>query len=223
MSETGKSAIILGATGLTGKVVLRELLDDPRYAKVKVFSRSPTGMHHPKLEEHLGKLLQLEDFEKQFTADEVYCCIGTTKARTPDREQYRKIDYGIPVAAASLARINKIGCFLVISSLGASAGSRIFYNRTKGEMELAVLEQHLPRTYILRPSLIAGKRREKRPGEWLARQLMKVLNLVLVGPLDKFRSVSPHNIARAMIWLANNSWEKVVIPSDEIRKIARKN
>lgn len=210
----------MGATGLTGEILLKELLEDTRYKRVKVFSRSPAGVVHPKLEEHLGDLLSLSDFKTQFTADEVYCCIGTTKAKTPDRQQYRDIDLGIPLEAARLANSNAINTYLVISSLGADPKSSIFYNRIKGEMEEAVLKQGIPRTFILQPSIIAGHREEKRPGEWIAKKIFAALNTFLVGPLKKYRSIRAADIAMAMIWLANNEYSRTRIESDTIRHLA---
>ncbi|MEZ4969272.1 MAG: NAD-dependent epimerase/dehydratase family protein [Flavobacteriaceae bacterium] len=214
-----KMAIVLGATGLTGGYLLQMLLNDGRYRKVKVFTRTSIGFSHPKLEEYIGNLLQLEGFKDYFVADEVFCCIGTTKAKTPDMEMYRKIDFGIPVSAAKLCRSMGIGTFLVISALGANAKSRVAYNRLKGEMEEAVLHCGIPKTHILQPSLIGGKRKEKRVGEWLAKQFMKVLHLFLIGPLEKFRAILPEVIAGAMVWLANQPYEKSRIPSDEIKRL----
>lgn len=217
-----KTAIVLGATGLTGGYLVRILLADPRYGCIKLYSRNAIGFNHPKLEEHLIDLFELENFEEAFRGDEVYCCIGTTRAKTPKKKLYRKIDYGIPVAAARITKQNGIGTFLVVSSMGANPRSRLFYNRTKGEMESEVLRIAIPGTYILRPALLAGKRKEKRIGEWLARQFMNVLNLVLVGPLDKFRSIHPEELARTMVWLANNPYSGTRIRSDVIRNLAVK-
>ena len=214
-----KTAIVLGATGLTGGYLVQMLLKDERYVKIRIFTRTSIGFSHPKLEEHIGDLLQLEGFKDYFVADEVFCCIGTTKAKTPDAEMYRKIDFGIPVSAAKLCQSIGIGTFLVISALGANAKSRVAYNRLKGEMEEAVLKCDIPKTHILQPSLIGGKREEKRVGEWVAKQFMKVLNLVLIGPLEKFRAIPPEVIAGAMVWLANHPYEKSRIPSDTIKKL----
>ncbi len=219
LKKQDKTAIILGATGLTGGYVLQLLLKDTRYSKIKVFSRTELGLQHPKVEEHVGDLLKLDKFKADFSADEVFCCVGTTKAKTPDPKMYRNVDYGIPVDAATLCKANNIGTFLVISALGANAGSSIAYNSLKGEMEEAVIKLGLPKTHILQPSLIAGKRKEKRAGEWVAKQLMKVLNLVMVGPLRKYRSIHPKTIAKAMVWLANNSNDRLRVASDEIKRI----
>ena len=214
-----KTAIVLGATGLTGGNLLQMLLKDERYIKIRLFSRSSIGFTHPKLEEHIVDLIDLETYKTNFLADEVFCCIGTTKAKTPDTEMYKRIDFGIPVSAAKISRINGIETFLVISAMGANSKSGVNYNRIKGEMEEAVLKCGIPNTYILQPSLIGGKREEQRMGEWLAKQFMKILNFVLVGPLEKFRSIDPEVIAGAMVWLANNSYDQVKIQSDEIKKI----
>jgi uncharacterized protein YbjT (DUF2867 family) len=222
MKGVGKTAIVLGASGFTGNSLLRLLLNDERYTKVVLFSRRPLGVSHPRIEEHVGDLLNLDDFGDSFKADEVFCCIGTTRAKTPDKAQYRLIDYGIPLSAARLAKRKGIGVFIAISSMGANKKSRFFYNRLKGEMEEGVLATGISYTYLLRPALISGKRKEKRPGEWLARQLFKVLNLVLVGPLDKFRAIHPDSIARCMAWLANNTYEQAIVPSDQIRRLAAK-
>lgn len=216
MGLKGKTAIVLGATGLTGGLLLHILLKDDRYKKVKLFSRSSVEIDHPKLEEHLIDVLRLKEYRTDFMGDAVFCCIGTTKAKTPHRELYKKIDYGIPVDAAQLCIQNGIHTFIVVSVLGADSKSAVFYNRTKGEMEDEVLQLGIHKTHILQPSLIGGVRREKRTGERLAKYAMKVLGLVLLGPLKKYRSIHPSIIAKCMVWLANNDYNKARIESDKI-------
>lgn len=216
-----KTAILLGATGLTGGKLLQLLLNDGRYGTIKLFSRSRVGIEHPKIQEYLGDLIDIESFKDSFTGDEVFCCIGTTSSKTPDKKMYKKIDYGIPVKAAAISKQNGIATFMVVSALGADPKSKIFYNRTKGEMEEAVLNIGIPKTYILQPSLIGGERDEKRWGEWLFKKGMTVVNFVLVGPLKKYRSIRPVTIAECMVWLANNAHQKSKIESDEIEEIAK--
>lgn len=215
-----KTAIILGATGLTGGILLDELLQDDRYEKVKLFSRHSIGFEHPKMEEHLIDLFELMSYADDFTADEVYCCVGSTQKKTPDEEIYKKVDYGIPVTAAELCRRNNIETFLVISALGADQESRFFYNQVKGEMERDVLKKNLPHTYIFQPSLITGDREEKRPFEFAWKQVMKVGDHLLVGPLKKYRSIHARTIVKAMIYVANNPYAVTRIESGEIRGIA---
>jgi uncharacterized protein YbjT (DUF2867 family) len=212
-----KTAILLGATGATGSELLQLLLNDSRYDTIKLFSRKASGVSHPKVKEYVIDLFALEQHAADFTGDVVFCCIGTTKAKTPDTDTYYKIDYGIPVAAAALATLNGIRSYIVISALGADKNSGIFYNRTKGQMQEAVLEQSIPKIHIMQPALIVANRPENRLGEKIASAVFKVVNPLLVGSLKKYRSIATGTIARAMIWLDNNSYANVVVPSDEIQ------
>ena len=214
-----KTAIILGATGLTGSLLLQQLLEDENFHKIILFSRSSVNIQHPKIEEHLIDLFQLEKYEQQFHADVVFCCVGTTQKKSPDNETYRKVDFGIPVAAAKLAKQNNIPKMIVISALGADKNSRFFYNKTKGEMEEAVLAEEITETYILRPSLIDGDRDENRPFEFAWKKVMKVANFLMVGPLKKYRSIKAETIAKAMIVLAKSQRSKSIIESEEIKKL----
>lgn len=214
-----KTAIILGATGLTGGLLLQKLLKEDAYSCVKLFSRRSIGFQHKKIEEFLGNIIQLEDFKSDFTADEVFCCIGTTKAKTKDKTVYKSIDFGIPVKASKLAKENNILFFAVISAMGANAESSIFYNKTKGEMEEAVLAQGIEQTYILRPSLIKGNRNEKRLGEDIGNFIFKLLNPLMIGSLKKYRTIKAETIAKALYKLPKKNIKNNIILSDEIKEI----
>jgi len=213
-----KTAIILGATGLTGSHLLDFLLKDTRYEKIKLFSRSSVGIPNPKLEEHLIDLFELEKHKANFQADEVFCCIGTTKSKTPDNSVYKKIDYGIPFAAAKLCKENNINTFIVISAMGANPKSKVFYNKTKGEMERDVLKQNIQNTYILQPGLIGGNRNEKRLGESIAKFLFKILNPIIP---KNYSSISPETIAKAMVILANQGHSKNRVENQTLQEIAK--
>lgn len=211
-----KTAIILGASGLTGNLLLHQLIDHPDYDSIKLFSRKSLGLNHPKVSEFIGNLLQLEEFESDFKGDEVFCCIGTTAKQTPDKKLYRQIDFGIPVAAAQLCQKNHIPSFLVISAMGADGKSKIFYNRTKGEMEQSVLDVKIPHTYILRPSLIGGNRQESRLGERLGTIFAKLINPLLLGSLRKYRMIEAATIAYAMVEVAQKKPQETILLSDKI-------
>lgn len=220
MEQEKDSAILLGATGLVGNHLLKRLLEDDHYSQVKVFTRRPVGISHPKLTEVIADLFELEDYQEQFNADVVFVCIGTTKKKTPDQEIYRKVDYGIPNSASKLAAQNNIKKFLVVSALGADANARIFYSRTKGEMEEAVLKRNIPMTYIFQPALIKGDRQEVRLGESAVEKLMKVIDPLLFGSWKKYRSIQAATIAAAMHIVSKHGFNATRIPSDEIQDIA---
>ena len=215
-----KTAIILGATGLTGSHLLELLLNDSDYDCVKVFTRQKLTVIDPKIEEHVIDLLKLSDYVSEFTADVVFCCIGTTKAKTPNKALYRAIDYGIPVEAAKLCKQNSIKHFIAISALGANPESKVLYSRLKGEMERDVLAQQIEYTHLLQPSLIVGDRKEKRTGEDFSKHFMKLFGVLIPA---RYKMIQAKTIAKAMIQLASNPNKEQIIPSERIRSIATKN
>ena len=219
-----KTAIILGATGLTGNHVLQKLIEDDRYKSIKLFSRSKIEGLPEKVVQFIGNILKLDQFKADFTADEVYCCIGTTAKKTPTKNHYKDIDYGIPLAAAILCKENNIPTFIVISAMGANKDSKVFYNKTKGEMEYKVLQQNIKHTFILRPSLIGGERKESRLLEKIGITILKVVEPLFIGNLKKYKIISAKSIAKAMIILTNNtSITEVIITSNDIKKISINN
>jgi uncharacterized protein YbjT (DUF2867 family) len=219
-----KTAIILGASGLTGGILLQKLIKDNRYSTIKLFSRRRLEGLPSKVIQYIGDLFELEQFKADFTADEVYCCIGTTAKKTPNKKLYKHIDYGIPIVAAKLANENNIPTFIVISAMAANKTSSVFYNRTKGEMEEDVLKQGIKNTSILRPSLIGGKRNEHRVLEKIGIVVFKIVQPFFVGPLKKYRIIKAESIAQAMLNLANNTDNtQVIISSNEIMQLAENN
>lgn len=212
-----KTAIILGATGLTGSILLEKLLKDPSIEKVKLFSRSSAENNSPKVEEHLIDMFQLEKHSETFKADVVFCCIGTTKAKTPDKETYTRIDYGIPVTGAKLAKKNGIKTFIVISALGANENSSVFYNKTKGEMQRDILKQNIENTYVLQPSLIVGDRNESRFGENMAGFFMNIFGFLIP---KKYKMIKAETIAVAMQVLSKGGYSEKIITSEKIKEIA---
>ncbi|UMB59515.1 NAD(P)H-binding protein [Lutibacter sp. A80] len=218
-----KTAIILGATGLTGGILLEKLLKDQRYKTIKLFSRKKIENLPSKVEQFIGDTIALENFKKEFIADEVFCCIGTTAKKTPDKTIYKSIDYGIPVKAAKLSKQNGIDTFLVVSALGANAKSNIFYNRTKGEMEQEVLSEKIKNTYILQPSIIGGNRKENRIGEKIGLAIFKILQPFFVGKLKKYKITEAEHIAQAMLNLANSTSKEKIISSYQIKNKAINN
>ena len=123
------------------------------------------------------------------------------------------------MTAAKLCSQNNIDTLIIVSALGADPKSNIFYNRTKGEMEEAVLAYTISKTHILQPSLIGGNRKEKRAGEYFFKLLMKLFNPMLIGTFRKYRTIAPETIVSSMIWLANNEFVDTRISSEKIKEI----
>lgn len=193
-----KTALILGATGLVGKEVLKQALEDPIYSKIKIIVRSPQEIQHSKLEELVIDFRKMEQYENEFAVDHVYCCLGTTIKKAKSKEKFRLVDYEYPLLAARLSK-GRAEKFLIISAQGANANSPFFYNKIKGELERDLIALGLPNLIIFRPSLLLGDRQEDRPMEKIAGKMMRLINPLFSGPLKKYAAIEASYVAECMI------------------------
>ena len=183
-----KTAILLGASGLVGGYVLEYLLNDDTYEKVIVLSRKISNQPHPKKQELIINFDELEQHKNELKADVVFCCLGTTISKAGSKEAFKKVDYEYPLKVAEIAKQNGAKSYLLISALGASKSSIVFYNQVKGEVENAIQQLQFDAFHILQPSLIIGERKEARFTEGIAQKISPILDGVLVGYLSKYKS-----------------------------------
>ena len=199
-TNDGKSAVVFGATGLVGSEVLKELLNRPEYTKVTAVVRKPFPLSHQSLEFFI-----MSDFSKlsqtalNLSADEYYCCVGTTIGAAGSKENFRLVDLNIPEQIALLAQKLAVPYMAIVSSIGANEKSSNFYLHTKGEMERRVQDIYRGNLKIVRPSLLLGQRKEFRFGESVAIIFMKLLGWTFVGPLRKYRGITAKQVALSMI------------------------
>jgi uncharacterized protein YbjT (DUF2867 family) len=203
MQTDSRTALLLGANGLIGNYLLFKLLQSERYSRVRILVRRPLHYSHPKLDERVVDFDHLTPDDVR--ADDVYCCLGTTIGKAGSQEAFRKVDYAYPLAVGQLARATGAHQYLLVSSVGADAGSRIFYSRTKGEIEQAIQQLGYPSVHILRPSMLRGKRKEFRLGEEVGKVLDLILTPVwwLVRPLRKYQGIEAAKVAQALLTLAS--------------------
>ncbi len=171
---TRRSVLLAGATGLVGRECLRLLFAAPFVERLVVLTRRalpasivPTR-GAAKLEVYEIDFARLEHHVTLFTADQIICTLGTTIKSAGTRERFRDVDFGHVYALARLGVKRGAHHFVLVSSLGANARSRIFYNRVKGEIEDAVRALPYRSVTIVRPSLLLGERTEPRPFQRIA-------------------------------------------------------
>lgn len=191
--------MLLGATGLTGGKVLQGLLGRDEVSQVVALVRHKLPTLHDKLMQHEVDFDRLEDHAELFDVDVIICCLGTTIKKAGSQDQFRKVDMGFPLKAAELGRSQGARAFILMSAIGASSSSTIFYNRVKGELEDALRELGYPYLSIYHPSLLLGDRREHRTAEALGIKAMPLVNRLLIGPLDKYRGIEAQTVANAMV------------------------
>jgi uncharacterized protein YbjT (DUF2867 family) len=194
-----KNVLLIGASGLIGSELVQLLLRDDKIKSLKVFVRKTLAITDQKLREILVDFEHLEDFKHEFQGDALFCCIGTTRKKTPDLEAYKAIDYGIVLASATLARKNQVPQIHLVSAIGAAVSSKIFYNRLKGEIEKDVLQLNFPTTLIYQPAMLIGKRSESRPAEFIAQKLMPFFDVFLLGKAQKYHSIEAKKVAESML------------------------
>ena len=207
----GRTALLVGATGLIGSFLLQRLLASERYASVTVWARRDIGRAHPKLTVEITDFERLE--ERRADAEDVFCCLGTTIKQAGSQAAFRRVDHDYPVALAHAAARSGAQRLLVISALGANPDSTVFYNRVKGEMEANVRAAGVPKTVFFRPSLLSGPRVEPRLGEKVGLVVGKIL-----GPLlGRYRPIHADLVAAAMLKAAEEDRISGVLESPQIR------
>ncbi|WP_438347816.1 oxidoreductase [Paenibacillus sp. FA6] len=213
----GLQAVVLGATGLVGGFVVAELLQREEYDVVKVLVRTPLDIQHPKLTQIVVEWDTLDQYDDVFTnVRDVYCCLGTTIKKAGSQEQFRKVDFEYPVHAAQLAHAQGAGQFLTVSAMGADPSSRMFYNRTKGEAEHALSAIGIPTVQLFRPSLLLGKRNEKRLGEEVGAKFMTTFDFLFRGKAAVYRAIPAEVVARAMVNIALTGLSGIHIYPNEV-------
>lgn len=219
----GQRSVIFGATGMVGKELVYELLENKSVDQVIVVIRHKLPIANPKLEQILeNDFSSFEHFGSQLAADTFFCCIGTTIKKAGSQEAFRKVDYDIPVTISRLAESLRIPNLVIISSISASADSGNFYLRTKGQMEQQVMTNYHGNLKLIRPSIILGHRGEFRPGEMIGKWVMVFMGFLLIGHLAKYKGIYSWEIARGMVAAIHLPKEKVFIESDEMHKLAFK-
>ena len=219
-----KTALVIGATGLIGRNLVFELLKSPHFSKVIVLTRRDIVIKHDKLHQILVDFEELENYQNDMVADVIFCCLGSTKAKTPDPILYTQIDYDYPLTVAKIAKKNGASQYLLVSSLGANTNSSVFYTRLKGEIEVAISTIGFDSYSIFRPSLLLGSRNESRPLETITQYLMRVLNPLFIGPLRLYKAVKGVEVAKAMIKVAIAAKPgKQIILNDSILDLANQN
>ena len=216
-----RTALLIGATGLTGGQLLHELLNNATYSKVVAIVRKPLTLHHPKLENLVVDFEKLDLYKEQIKADDVYCAIGTTIAKAGSQEAFRKVDFDYPLQIAKLALWNGARRFILVSSAGANPKSSIFYSRTKGELEEALKALKYEAVIILRPSILLGDRKEQRTGEAMGMFVAEKLSFLFAGPLKAYRGTPVDLLAKQMVKLGTGIGKGIrVVENIEIFELA---
>ena len=230
MGEQQKVALLAGATGLVGGFLVRRLLMSPLYSQVIAVTRreinGPNAViqNHPKLRQVIIPLDDMETYlaDQKVAADDAYCALGTTIKTAGSQEAFRHVDFDYVVNFARAAKAAGARRFSLVSAVGASAKSSIFYSRVKGEAEEAVSAMGFDATQIFRPSMLLGERTEARPLEAVARVLTPMINPFLFGSASIYRGIDAEHVAMAMVAAASEEVQgRKIYHYNEMMKLAQ--
>jgi len=188
-------ALVIGATGATGKDLTDALLKDAAYDSVVIFARRHTGIVHPKLEEVITDFSDIESLADQVRGDVFFSVLGTTLKQAGGKDQQWKIDYEIPLQFAMRAKKNGVASMVLLSAYGASTGSRVFYSKMKGQLEEAIGSLGFNRYIIFRPGLLLRKGTDRNM-EKVSASVLHFLNGI--GIAKKFKPLPTELLAQKM-------------------------
>lgn len=206
--------LLLGATGLVGGCVLSQALSDRGITRVVAPTRKPLPTHARLLNPQVD-FERLPETADWWRVDAVVCALGTTMAKAGSREAFRRVDHGLPLQAARLALAHGAKAFALNSALGADPASRVFYSRTKGELERDLQALGYASLTLVRPGLIGGDRSESRPAERLGIAISEGLRPWLPA---RYRVVPAERIAHHLLLAALAARPGVhTVPSEAIQ------
>lgn len=194
-----RNVLLAGATGLVGRELLTLLLDSPHYVQVHLLLRRPvTGLpQHPRLSAHVVDFQALQPLP---AVDDVFIALGTTIKDAGSQEAFRRVDFDAVVHTARAARVAGATRLGVVSALGASPRSPVFYSRVKGEMQDAVSGLGYESVVFAQPSLLVGDRaslgQPVRPGEGRFERLMRPVKFLMPR---NWWPIHAGDVARALV------------------------
>jgi len=202
-------ALVIGATGATGKDLVNQLLQDKDFEEVDIFVRKHINFQNDKLKTHIVNFEKPEEWKNLVKGDVIFSCLGTTLKAAGSKEAQRKVDYDYQYQFAKAAKENNVDDYILVSSYGADSKSRIFYSKMKGELEDAVKQLHFTKITIFQPGMLERKESD-RTGEVLGSRIIKFANKL--GLFESQKPLPTNILAKAMInssKIKSNGYSKI--------------
>lgn len=208
------TANVIGATGLVGRYLVQQLLENANFEKVRIFVRRDAGIEHPKLEQQIVDFSDERSWGKHLIGDVLFSALGTTLKQAGGKDKQYEIDFTFNLNFAKKAKENGIENYVLVSSVGSNATSSLFYTRMKGELDEAVQQIGFKNLAILRPTSLVGERKERRIAEEMS---IPVVNFVTKFVFKKYKPIHGKTVAQAMINVVlHPNPEKTIWEADEV-------
>lgn len=207
-------ALVIGATGAVGKVLVRQLLCDDYFSEVVIFVRKEWDIQHPKLITHIVDFEKMPEWAYLIGGDVAFSCLGTTLKQAGSKQNQWHIDYDYVIQFARYAKDNNVKNFVLLSAKAASSNSIFFYSKMKGRLERAILNVGFDNTIILRPGLLL-RPGTNRIGERIAAKILSFFN-----SMKLFMSNKPIEVVKVANRMRkeskNDCCRRLIIESEDI-------
>jgi len=169
-------ALVLGATGATGKEMVKLLLEDSNFSKVSLFVRRKIDVDHEKLTIHKIDFSRLNEYNSLVEGDILFSALGTTKQGAGGKKEQFLVDYTYQYEFAKMASENGVSHYSLISSIGANKNSFFFYPKIKGALESSVKSLKFNKIHIFQPPSLIRQPELIRSGEKYSIKFLQVIN-----------------------------------------------
>lgn len=193
-------AIVIGATGATGRELVKNLIDDKNFSHITVLSRRKFFSENPKLTEHIINFEEIHKYKNIINADVAFSCLGTTLEIAGSKENQWKVDHDYQLNFAKVCSQNDIPTFVLLSAMNSNPKSKIFYSRMKGKLENEISKLKFRKLIIVQPSLII-RPKSNRNGEKFAEYILKFLNKL--NMFNDYKPITCNHLSKAMISSVN--------------------
>ena len=220
------NAVIFGATGMVGKGVLLECLDDARVEHVLLVSRHPIDVSHPKIREIVhADFTAFETLTPAFAdIDACFYCLGVTAVGLSEG-QYHHLTYDLTLAAATALASASAGrltfCYVSGEGTDSTEHGGTMWARVKGKTENALLRLPFKAAFMFRPGYIQPLRGIRSKTRWY-QALYDVIGpfYPIVRRLFPKYVTTTTNIGRAMIHVAVSGWSRQILSSGDINQLS---
>tara|TARA_B100000131_G_C17968429_1_gene553399 strand:- start:144 stop:791 length:648 start_codon:yes stop_codon:yes gene_type:complete len=190
-------ALVLGATGATGRELVKLLLEDSNFMQVSIFVRSKIDIDHEKLIIHKIDFTRLNEYNNLIKGDILFSALGTTKKEAGGKKEQFLVDYTYQYEFAKMASQNGVNHYSLISSIGADKNSFFFYPKIKGALESSIKSLGFNKIHIFQPPSLIRQSELIRSGERYSIKFLHVINKL--GFFKSFKPILVKDLAKKII------------------------
>ena len=190
-------ALVLGATGATGRELVKLLLEDSNFMQVSIFVRSKIDIDHEKLIIHKIDFTRLNEYNNLIKGDILFSALGTTKKEAGGKKEQFLVDYTYQYEFAKMASENGVNHYSLISSIGAGKNSFFFYPKIKGALESSIKSLEFNKIHIFQPPSLIRQPELIRSGERYSIKFLHVINKL--GFFKSFKPILVKDLAKKII------------------------